>query len=893
MRDVSAIVPRRRIRALFSIIAVCVLVVASRVAAQSRTVCLEPDPLGARLYEVFEITLRVESPVALNPFTDVSIDATFTPDDGVPVPAHGFCDSPDGTLFRVRFCPALQRPHRYHLTYRDALGTESFDGSFTVVWSANPGFVRTDPRFPGRFAFERTGETWFHHGCTAYPFMLASDDSARAYVDHMSGDGFNRCRIVLAGGIRYPFTDREMNPFDGADFSRLDTAYWRRLEDRVRYMKEKGMAADVVFLIDWGGFIFQFIQRERITDAEWLLYRTAIDRLAAYTNVTWNLGNEYDSYHSENWANEMGARIKGYDPYRHLLTAHPSGAHFRHGRDAWADMICLQAYAGGTPVTVRTDWNALAESVASALSFGKPVVVDEYGYEVPYPPDVVRKSHWVSVFGGGYATFGSFSGQSVIGTDDRLFGNEVADGQLAHLVDFVRNSPMHLLRPAQGLVIGSEHPAFCRALPGHEYAVYLPDGGKVILDVSDARGVSLPVEWWVPSTGERIRTGETGGASEFGAAPPFAGDALLLVGQTASNGVVSLGFGGMDEGDVLLPGNGDWIERNGALEQLDAGSPATWTWVRGRIYRDVSIDAEVRIDGGSCGRAGILLRAADPAADPRAVETLAVAVDARGRVQLFEVNDGVGTLLESNSAAFWEPNGFNLLRTFIHGNDIAVLVNGWPVIAARTRSSVPTSGFVGLFTEHSLASFALLRVRPILFSDFDDGSSRGVEPLAGNWRVADSHLVQTSARGGIALVTDESYRRMTVDFSLMIDSHAPTEIGGAGVAFRCESQDLGPSSGYLFHYDGEGTVRLSVLEPGEVPRIIGFYRDTPASAALFPGAWNHFDVRADATRFTVWANGRWLFSALDPNDRWPTGYVKLVDLAGRTQFDNLGLSSFD
>jgi hypothetical protein len=69
---------------------------------------------------------------------------------------------------------------------------------------------------------------------------------------------------------------------------------------------------------------------------------------------------------------------------------------------------------------------------------------------------------------------------------------------------------------------------YCLANPEVEYLVYLPDGGKVTVDLSAASG-TLAVEWFNPSTGEAT-SGETaaGGESrEFTA--PFSGDAVLYM----------------------------------------------------------------------------------------------------------------------------------------------------------------------------------------------------------------------------------------------------------------------------------------------------------------------------------------------------------------------------
>jgi hypothetical protein len=70
--------------------------------------------------------------------------------------------------------------------------------------------------------------------------------------------------------------------------------------------------------------------------------------------------------------------------------------------------------------------------------------------------------------------------------------------------------------------------AYCLANPGKEYLVYLPDGGKVSVDLSAVSG-PLAVEWFSPTTGETVPdiTLDGGATRHLGA--PFGGDAVLYV----------------------------------------------------------------------------------------------------------------------------------------------------------------------------------------------------------------------------------------------------------------------------------------------------------------------------------------------------------------------------
>jgi hypothetical protein len=69
---------------------------------------------------------------------------------------------------------------------------------------------------------------------------------------------------------------------------------------------------------------------------------------------------------------------------------------------------------------------------------------------------------------------------------------------------------------------------YCLAQPGHEYLVYLPQGGEVTVDVTAVSG-EIEIEWVNPNTGEI-----SPGKSASGGAPrafnaPFTGHAVLYL----------------------------------------------------------------------------------------------------------------------------------------------------------------------------------------------------------------------------------------------------------------------------------------------------------------------------------------------------------------------------
>ena len=69
---------------------------------------------------------------------------------------------------------------------------------------------------------------------------------------------------------------------------------------------------------------------------------------------------------------------------------------------------------------------------------------------------------------------------------------------------------------------------YCLANPGVDYLIYLPDGGKVTVDLSAASGM-LAVEWFNPNTDETISAEAVAGGNSLEFAAPFSGDAVLYI----------------------------------------------------------------------------------------------------------------------------------------------------------------------------------------------------------------------------------------------------------------------------------------------------------------------------------------------------------------------------
>jgi uncharacterized protein DUF4038/uncharacterized protein DUF5060/collagenase-like protein with putative collagen-binding domain len=871
----------------FPLAFVASLMLASQAFA-ARTVSFEPSTTAPVLYSPWEIVVRVAQPTPQNPF-DATITATFSPAGGAPITVHGFCDSQDGTLYRVRFTPQKQVHYNWTATFTDSAGSASSSGGIDAGWSNLGGFIRRDSKFPAHFVDERTNRHWFHHGCTALVMMGVTESSARAFIDRMTGFGFDRCRIFLSAGIRTNLTDQVIDPFLGTNYTQFTVSWWQRLDRLVAYMQAKGMVADLNVESDWGSYAFSWADRQSITPNERRFYHYAIDRLASYPNVTWNLGNEYIEYHSSTWANNMGAEIKAYDPYGHLLTGHPNNNVFVNAGSSWADTVPLQAYSGGSAVTQRTTWSAITQSFDAYRSLGKPMINDEYGYESPYSVTNVRKSHWTSIFSGAYATYGSNESITWKAGDDRLFNVEVADAQLRVAKDFMTSTDWWQLNYDPGVVTASTATALPRAIRGQEYAIYLPDGGSVTAYTGDTQGLALPIEWIDPATGQRTPAGTTQGLASITVTSPLASDALLHVGQTLRNSPVLYDFDSPGQNKNFHKNSGRWAATHGGLVSLDRTLTGITTLV-GKTYDDVTVDFDLLIDDVADKKAGVCLRRRKPS-DILQASGVRVSYYGDGRVEIIEPRgDGTLAQLAIAPAPVWNPRGVNHCAVTIRNNRILAFANGTTAVASSAiRYGTLDAGYVALYTQSVRALFDNFKTRPIFYRDFENGLKEGIVPITGVWGVSNSRLTQDSTNGGHAGLQTAPLTDFTFDFQVRaLNDEVATDLGAS---FRVASPTAPfGQSGYSLRFDNLSRVELLVNDPVNGRTVLASYDDPPGAPLILRNSLNHFTVRVAGSHINVTLTDAAvpIIDVDDPSARWASGCVQL-DASRFARYDSITL----
>ena len=504
-------------------------------------------------YGFVEITAAVASPDAQNPFIDAALTGTLETTDG----AHkwnveGFADSTDGATFRIRFMPPLAGDYKYSVTYKQGGFEKSSSGSFHAVEEHRRGLLRVDPQYPWHFVWEGTGEHFFFNGTTAYWLVGWRDDHVIQYsIDRLARLKVNRMRVTIAGREALTFFGEPVmidknwtcmiaawpspHPDDpwhpDFDYSRFNVEYWQKFDRMLRFAREKDM--NISLVLDMND---SKVHPEAGGEDEHRFVRYAIDRFGAFSNITWDMGDDLDSYRDEKWTHDTGTMIEHLDPWKHLETSHPARSNDHQDRtSSWFSFTSYQEWS-------RKQHELMLASRKLQEQTGRiiPQTNEEYGYEDHYPhwaapgsdsADALRRTAWDIAMAGAYGTAGETVRRGVNIGPDSGGGWMAARGDdtmtmflgYGHMVDFFTGFEWWKTNPHDELVNNGND---CVADPGHTYAVYLPHGGNVTVQLGPGR---YKAYWFSAISGQKIDLPDAEGSSWASPDAPDKNDWALLL----------------------------------------------------------------------------------------------------------------------------------------------------------------------------------------------------------------------------------------------------------------------------------------------------------------------------------------------------------------------------
>ncbi len=391
-------------------------------------------------WNVYTINMNSASSYS-NPYTQVTLTATFNGPNGIQKTVKGFWDG--GNSYKVRFAPNIQGSWSYSITSTPYDSGLAKTGQFTAIApvSSNHGFIRRDSNYPQSFVYD-DGTRYFMWGQTYYEIIrnAMSGNSWQTAVSNSKQKGLNKVRMLImhwTDNHENPYT--ETSPFAG-NHDTLNLPHWQKIDQIVEYMASQGVAAEIIPLPDSAGDA----TGTQVQDERYIRY--VIARYGAYSNVIWALTNEWEygdgSYANKNYWNSIGRIFEAEDPWRQegsrirALTIHPeSRSEFRFFGESWPSYAVIQYKGyyfirnsnGGwletiTEYTNGDEWGNYGS--IKNLGRGMPVSNDEYGYFSMNGVDRTKHRNiiWGITTGGGYGTAGD--GRTVATNNIPIFSSE-------------------------------------------------------------------------------------------------------------------------------------------------------------------------------------------------------------------------------------------------------------------------------------------------------------------------------------------------------------------------------------------------------------------------------------------------------------------------------------
>jgi hypothetical protein len=461
---------------------------------------------------------------AANPFASFALTGKLRTPDGRSLDVDGFCDSPDGSLHRIRFLATQPGAYAYELAFDNGRDRGRHKGSFTARESRRKGLLAVDSEHPFHFKWAGTGERYFWNGLTTYALLgWKDDDYIRQIIDRAASYKVNRLRVTLVGprvadasrwyepvkpSERFQFL---FGPWPAAepanvqnprwDVSRFDTVFFAKAEKALLAARDKDVIISVIFFLDGADpGADPFGKAGMFGDDIHRYYRYVNARLGAYSNVTWDVTNEWHLFRNAWWVEKMGSYLKSIDPYKHLISTHGRGD-FPWELSQWPDFALYQIWdesGGYAPMLQRRN-----AQLATGHPF--PQINEEYGYEDHYPvkwggnrrppsrdADNRRRLAWEITMAGCYQTTGEKANRNGDGNAPATPGGWINGGfdDSMHMLDgyrkmveFFESIPYWRLNPVPAK--GDAPRVLAEA--GVRYVVYLPKGGAHTLTLPEGR----------------------------------------------------------------------------------------------------------------------------------------------------------------------------------------------------------------------------------------------------------------------------------------------------------------------------------------------------------------------------------------------------------------------
>jgi len=474
----------------------------SGVADTASVTVQAPSPQDARLWGVHEIAFTGPSS-ASNPFVDVQGTVTFQAPSGQTLTVDMFYDGDGqggqtGDVWKTRFMP----DEAGTWSWSSSSGTPSLNGlsgSFDVSNAGIAGPVEVDPTNPYYFR-HMTGEhdyligDWLlviTAGSGKVPLNhnapTLSDADRKALLDFHRSNHLNLYSLYLQNNGDLGHV---VNPFLASDFNRFDLSRWHEWERRFDALRDEG------FILE---FWLSSDQSHALSDDQFMRFTDyAYARLGARREGLWVLGLEVDEYWSDGQRSTFGNHFQSKNVYGRPLSIHFGPGTNPDRSKAWVDYVAVQYGFSNSAAQIVAKTEANRDA-------GKPVYASEFA-SLNTDDGTARRNMWAALMAGA-GSIGNGPGQ-LAGTSNR---------DMRHFADYLNGAATPGQRPewwrmipADALVTAGN--AHVLREVGVRYLCYLPSGGSVTLDLSEAGG-SFQFDWYNPRTGAIVTGGSVNGGA--------------------------------------------------------------------------------------------------------------------------------------------------------------------------------------------------------------------------------------------------------------------------------------------------------------------------------------------------------------------------------------------
>ncbi len=416
------------------------------------------------------------------PYRDVDLKVEFRSPQFRTIAIPAFWDG--GTRMVVRFAPTEAGDWNYHVTSNVAAWNDR-TGAFTAAASESRGFIRAANVH--HWAYTERSSTGLDQphlwmGAGEPQFAVMDDAAFHAMADARAAQKFTHVRgFVIPGPGAGAFSA------DGFPAP----AYFRRLDDRIRYLNTKGMIADLVLAGPDTLTRFFATREDRRRFARYLVARYCA------MNITWQGVERFEDYaDGRALLQEIGSALKEFDPYQHPRS---SGARLTSSPlldDGWQNFVTIQTPDDAIP------------SIEHQI-FPVPFVNVDFGREGEIDAATFRHRLWNATMDGQYVTY---AGKSLDAPGLKA---------MTAWFNFFDDTRHWELEPYFDVNGGR-----ALALEGTEYIVYVEHPGPVELSVEKH---GYDVFWVNPADGESLKAKKYSGEHFTGEPPDQSHDWVLHV----------------------------------------------------------------------------------------------------------------------------------------------------------------------------------------------------------------------------------------------------------------------------------------------------------------------------------------------------------------------------